>query len=435
MKPNGEMRIGVYICHCGTNIAQTVDVRAVADYAATLPHVVKVREYKYMCSDPGQELIKKDVEDDRLTHVVVSSCSPLMHEETFREACQDAGLNRFLFQMSNIREQCSWVHEDRVKATAKAQRLVAAAVRRVGRHRALDRDEVPVRQEALVVGAGIAGIEAALRLADSGKKVYLVEKQPSIGGHMARFDKTFPTLDCAACILTPKMVQVGHHPNIELMTWTEAKEVSGYVGNFKVKLRRKARYVDEAKCTGCGQCLERCPVRFDPIRDTARLESPPPDPEPGLKALLDAILEKHQGDPGPVVSILQDLNLQWGHLPEIALRHVAWSLKIPAAWVYHVATFYKAFSMTPRGRHVIKVCMGTACHVRGSSRLLETFESRLEVRAGQTTADRMFTLETVNCLGACAMGPVVVVGEKFMTLRPGQVEGLVARLSREPVGV
>ena len=257
---NQEYRIGVYVCHCGTNISHTVDIEAVAEYARGLPDVVVVREYKYMCSEPGQELIKQDIEEQNLSNVVVSSCSPLMHEETFRNACEDAGLNRFLFQMSNIREQCSWVHSDRDKATAKAKRLIAAAVRRVHFHKSLEQREAPVHPDALVVGAGIAGIEAALKIAESGKKVYLVEKEPSIGGHMAKFDKTFPTLDCAACILTPKMVQVGQHPNIELMTYSEIDDVSGYIGNFKVKVRRKARYVDEVKCTGCGDCVEVCPV-------------------------------------------------------------------------------------------------------------------------------------------------------------------------------
>jgi heterodisulfide reductase subunit A len=251
-------QIGVYICHCGTNIARTVDIQEVAGFARSLPGVAVVREYKYMCSDPGQALIKEDIKSERLTHVVVASCSPLMHEETFRGACEDAGLNRFLFQMSNIREQCSWVHHERSEATEKAKRLIAAAVRRVAQHRPLLRQEVPVRGEALVVGAGIAGIEAALRLADSGRHVYLVEKESSIGGHMARFDKTFPTLDCAACILTPKMVTVGQHPNITLLTLSAVEEVKGFVGNFHVKVHQHARYVT-ADCTGCGECEKVCP--------------------------------------------------------------------------------------------------------------------------------------------------------------------------------
>ena len=253
-------RIGVYVCHCGTNISHTVDVGAVVAHARTLPGVVLARDYKYMCSDPGQEMIQSDIREHGLNRVVVASCSPLMHESTFRKACEGAAVNRFLFQMANVREHCSWVHSDRSQATAKACRLVAGAVRRVWHHRPLEERHVPVRPETLVVGAGIAGIEAALRIADSGKKVYLVEREPSIGGHMAQFDKTFPTLDCAACILTPKMVSVGQHANIELLSYSEVEQVSGYVGNFKVRVRRKARYIDEAKCTGCGDCATVCPV-------------------------------------------------------------------------------------------------------------------------------------------------------------------------------
>jgi len=191
-------RVGVYICHCGTNIAGAVDVEAVTDFASTLDDVTMARHYSYMCSDPGQELIKKDIKELGLTRVIVASCSPLMHEHTFRRACEEAGLNPFLFQMVNIREQCSWVTEEVDKATSKAKSAVAAAVRRVLYHEPLEIRKVPVNPAALVVGGGIAGIEAALRIADSGKKVYLVERKPSIGGHMAQLYKTFPTLDCAA---------------------------------------------------------------------------------------------------------------------------------------------------------------------------------------------------------------------------------------------
>ena len=191
-------RIGVYVCHCGTNIAGPVDVEEVTHFAATLPGVLVARHYAYMCSDPGQELIRKDIQELEISRVVVASCSPLMHEHTFRRVCQEAGLNPFFFQMANIREQCAWVTEDSGKATAKAKSLLAAAVRRVGYHEPLQVKEVPVKPAALVVGGGIAGIEAALRIADAGKKVYLVEREPSIGGHMAQLFKTFPTLDCSA---------------------------------------------------------------------------------------------------------------------------------------------------------------------------------------------------------------------------------------------
>lgn len=191
-------RIGVYVCHCGTNIAPHVDVKEVADFAAQLPGVVMARDYDYMCSDPGQDLIKEDIKELGLTRVVVASCSPLMHEVTFRRACQGAGLNPFFFQMANIREHVSWVTEESEKATERAKHAVIAAIYRVANHEPLSVREVPVKPIALVVGGGIAGIEAALRIADSGKKVYLVERESSIGGHMAQLHKTFPTLDCAA---------------------------------------------------------------------------------------------------------------------------------------------------------------------------------------------------------------------------------------------
>ena len=217
-----------------------------------------------MCSDPGQELIKAAIRDNNLSRVVVASCSPLMHEPTFRGAVSEEGMNPFYFQMSNIREHVSWVTADPEKATKKAKALVSAAVRRVVFHDPLTKKEVPVRPEVLIVGGGIAGIHAALTYANSGKKVYLVEKSASIGGHMAILDKTFPTLDCSACILTPKMSDVGKHPNIELLTWSEVEEVDGFVGAFNVKIRKKARYVDIEKCNGCGDCWSNCPTVITP---------------------------------------------------------------------------------------------------------------------------------------------------------------------------
>jgi heterodisulfide reductase subunit A len=255
-----EPKIGVYVCHCGTNIAGTVDVEAVAKFAATLPNVAVARHYMYMCSDPGQELIRQDIKELGLNRVVVASCSPTLHERTYRRVCQESGLNPYLFEMANIREHCSWVTEDKAAATEKAKALVSAAVRRVYYQEPLETREVPVNPNTLVVGGGVAGIQSALEIADSKHKVYLVEREPSIGGHMIQLDKTFPTLDCSACILTPKMSLVGAHPYIELMSYSEVKEVSGYVGNFKVKINKKARYVDVDKCTGCGECSAVCPV-------------------------------------------------------------------------------------------------------------------------------------------------------------------------------
>lgn len=260
---NGQIRIGFFICHCGVNISSVVNVIAVRDYAAGLPNVVVSQDYKFMCSDPGQELIFKAVKTHKLNRVVVAACSPLMHELTFRNACEKAGLNRFLFQMANIREHCAWVHSDKEKATEKAKALVHAAINRVTHHTPLEIKKSKVNPDVLIVGAGIAGIQASLEIADSGNNVYLVEREPSIGGKMATFDKTFPTLDCSACILTPKMVSVGHRENIKLYTFSEVTSVSGFLGNFKVKLKKKARFVDTEKCTGCGQCWSHCPsVRF-----------------------------------------------------------------------------------------------------------------------------------------------------------------------------
>jgi heterodisulfide reductase subunit A len=224
-----------------------------------------------MCSDPGQQLVRDDIARHAVDRVVVASCSPLMHEPTFRKVLHEAGLNAYFFQMANIREQVSWVTEDPEAATTKAKRLLSAAVRRVALHDALEKSTVPIDPHVLVVGGGIAGITAALVLADSGKQVYLVERDASIGGHMAHFDKTFPTLDCAACILTPKMVSVDKHPNIHLMAYSEVESLSGYVGNFTARVRHKASYVDTTKCTGCGLCWETCPARRIPSKRVIRM--------------------------------------------------------------------------------------------------------------------------------------------------------------------
>ena len=257
---NGQIKIGVYICHCGVNISATVNVAAVRDFIASQPNVIVARDYKFMCSDPGQDLIKQDIQKLGVNRVVVASCSPLMHELTFRMAAESAGLNRYLVQIANIREHCSWVHDDREQATRKACALINAAVRRVALHKPLQITRMPLNKATLIVGGGIAGIQAALEIANAGYHVYLVEKEPTIGGRMGQFDKTFPTLDCAACILTPKMVSVGHRKDITLLTYSEVESVSGYIGNFKIKVRKKARYVDAEKCTGCGQCWSNCPA-------------------------------------------------------------------------------------------------------------------------------------------------------------------------------
>jgi len=259
-EPHMPARVGFYICHCGINIAHRVNVEDVAAFAGQLPGVVVARDYKFMCSDPGQEMIEKDIRQFDLNRVVVASCSPRLHEKTFQSACQRAGLNPYLFQMASVREQVSWVTDDGPTATRKAKALAAAAISRVNSHEALETREVTVNPDILIVGGGITGMQAALDIGAAGHRVHLVERAPTIGGHMLQFDKTFPTLDCAACIGTPKMVAVAQEPNINLLSYSEVAEVSGYIGNYRVKIRRKPRYIKEAVCTGCGECVGACPV-------------------------------------------------------------------------------------------------------------------------------------------------------------------------------
>jgi len=257
-------KVGVYVCHCGTNIAGIVDVEDVAQWSAEKLKnrgVVVSRDYKFMCSSLGQELIQNDIKELGLTRVVVAACSPHLHEQTFRTACDRAGLNPYLCELVSIREQVSWVHTDKSAATEKAKAVISGGVERVRMDEPLEPLLVPIHPATMVVGGGIAGIQAALEIADSGRHVYLVEREPSIGGHMAQFDKTFPTLDCSACILTPKMVSAGSHPNITLLAWSDVENVDGFVGNFTVTVRQKARYVNIDSCTGCGICWEKCPKK------------------------------------------------------------------------------------------------------------------------------------------------------------------------------
>ncbi len=263
--PKEALRIGVYVCHCGINIKMSVDVEAVMKYAATLPNVALARHYIFMCSDPGQDLIRKDLAEDRVNRVIVASCSPRMHEPTFRKTCADSGLNPYYYEMANIREHCSWPHVDYPdKATDKAKELVRSAVARCSLLEPLAEKEVPVAPAALVIGGGIAGMYAALDIANGGFKVYLVEKEPSIGGHVAQLSRTFPTLERPTSLITPRMIDIGAHPNIQLLAYSEVEDISGYIGNYTVKVRRKARYVDVARCTGCNKCAEACPVRDIP---------------------------------------------------------------------------------------------------------------------------------------------------------------------------
>ncbi|MDR1571546.1 MAG: CoB--CoM heterodisulfide reductase iron-sulfur subunit A family protein [Clostridiales Family XIII bacterium] len=256
-------RIGVFVCHCGTNIASVVDPDRLTPAAREMPGVVYAADYRYMCSEPGQQMIKDSISEHGIDRIVIASCSPRMHETTFRKMLKGTSINPYMLEIANIREQCSWVHADKGRATEKAIGLVRMAVSKVSKNEPLYAQSIPITKRALVIGGGIAGIQAALDIADAGHEVVLLEREPSIGGKMAMLDKTFPTLDCSACISTPKMVDVGAHPNIRLMTYCEVESVSGYIGSFEVAIRQKARYVNHDICTGCGLCETKCPVKVD----------------------------------------------------------------------------------------------------------------------------------------------------------------------------
>lgn len=258
------MRVGVFVCHCGENIGKAVDCPAVSKEVINLPNVVYAIDYKYMCSDPGQNMIKQAIAEHSLNAVVVAACSPHMHERTFRKACRAAGLNPYMCEIANIREHCSWVHDNIQEATKKAVDLIRMTVERVKYNMPLSEIKVPITKKALVIGGGISGIQAALDIAGAGFKVVIVEKSPSIGGHMSQLSETFPTLDCSQCILTPRMVEAYQHPNIRLYTYSEVEKVEGFIGNFKVTIRKKARSVREDLCTGCGLCVQKCPIRKAP---------------------------------------------------------------------------------------------------------------------------------------------------------------------------
>jgi heterodisulfide reductase subunit A len=257
-------RIGVFVCHCGENISATVDCAKVAQTLSGHDGVAYSVDYKYMCSDPGQTMIRQAIKDHNLSGVVVAACSPRMHEPTFRRACNEAGLNPYMCEMANLREHCSWVHEKGDATTNKAIDVVRMLVEKVKRNRELSAIKVPVTKRALVIGGGIAGIQASLDIANSGHDVILIEKEPSIGGHMSQLSETFPTLDCSQCILTPRMVEVAQHPKITLYTYAELENIDGFIGNFKARIRKKAKSIDEKLCTGCGLCTTKCPNKKIP---------------------------------------------------------------------------------------------------------------------------------------------------------------------------
>jgi NADH:ubiquinone oxidoreductase subunit E len=275
----------------------------------------------------------------------------------------------------------------------------------------------------LIIGAGIAGIQASLDLANSGFKVYLLESGPAIGGTMAQLDKTFPTNDCAMCIVSPKLVDCGRHPNIELITNAELEGLTGAPGKFTVTAKKKPRYVNEDKCTGCGLCVANCPVTKAAYLDQ---EKAGVELEPEDLAKIRHIIEENKGREGILLPVLHDINISYSYLPEHVLRYIAEELDMPLSLVYQVATFYNAFSLKPRGKYTINVCMGTACYIKGGPRILEAFERALDIKVGGTTEDRMFGLETISCFGCCGQAPVVVVNEELHGhFRPSHIPGLL----------
>jgi len=404
-------RIGVFVCWCGSNIAETVDSESVAKYAAKLPGVVVAVDYKYTCSDPGQKMITDAIKEHKLTGVVVASCSPRMHERTFRKTAASVGLNPYLLEMANIREHCSWVHHDKADGTEKAKSLVRMCVERVKRNNKLYPIKVPVTNRALVIGGGIAGIQAALDIAKEGHEVIIVEKKPSVGGHMAQLDETFPTLDCSQCILTPRMVEIMQSENIKLHTFSEVESLEGYIGNFKVNIRKKARTVNMEKCTGCGDCWNNCMARNkiqvpEPVSKAATISG-------DVKKKVDALLARYTDETGMAIGILQDIQREYNYLRQDALEYLSERSGIPLSRLYGIARFYHAFSLKPRGEHIIRICLGTACHLKGAGNVADAVCKELDIGHGETTKDGLFTFERVNCLGACALAPVVTVNDAY----------------------
>lgn len=402
-------RIGVFVCWCGANISYMVDCPNVAKEMYRHPQVIFSTDYRYMCSDPGRDLIIEAIKEYNLDRIVVASCSPRMHEKTFRSFSQAGGVNWYMCEMANIRDQCSWCHSDYQKATEKAIDLVLMAIAKVSKNKPLTKMKAAVTNRALVVGGGITGIQAAIDLGTAGYETVLVEKTPSIGGKMAMLDKTFPTLDCSACILTPKMVEVAQNEKVTLHTYSEIEEVDGYIGNFTVKVRKKARSIDEDNCTGCGLCASNCLVKniayIDKKRKTVELE--PADLEK-----INNIINNYVASKENLLAILQDIQEQYRYLPQDILRYVAAKLDVPVSQSYNIATFFSAFSLTPKGENVINICMGTACHIKGAPLLMEALERELGIKNGETTSDLKFTLQSVRCLGCCALAPVLTVNGK-----------------------
>ena len=421
-----KRRIGVFVCWCGLNIATTVDVDKVVEGIKDYPNVAYAVNYQYMCSDPGQKMIKEAINEHKLDGFIVAACTHTLHENTYRKLAASVGMNPYNVEIANIREHCSWVHPDKKVGTKKAVRIIKSVVDKLTLNIELTPLKIPVTEKVLVIGGGITGMQTAIDIASAGHEVIVLDRKSSVGGRMSQLSETFPTLDCTQCIMTPKMVEVGQNPKIRLMTYSEVEDVTGYVGNFQVKIKKKPTYVDWVKCTGCGECERYCRTKYLP-QPREKVDWAPRLTDDERKA-ADGIIDRYSAQKMHLISILHDVQAHYNYLPKPILGYVAQRLEVPLSRVYHVATFYTAFSLEPRGKHHIKVCTGTACHVRGSPRVLETVQRSLNIMPGQTSADREFSLETVNCLGACAMGPVVIVDGEYHSTKPEQVQKLLDNL-------
>lgn len=414
-------RIAIFLCHCDFHRLAAEPSLELSRKLEVLPGVVHVGTIEKMCMDGIGKLISDTISEKKITGVVFTSCSPDLHREVFGKMARDAGLVEGQWEMAKIYD-AELLDEE--KTVERATESVAAAVARVSISQP-PAEEVEVVKKALVIGGGVSGMQAALDIADGGYEVYLVEKTSSVGGNMIRLSEVFPTLDCPQCILTPKMVEVAQHPRIKLFAYSEVVDIGGNVGKFKVRLRRKPTSIDRLKCTGCGDCEQNCFVRYKPYPSQ---EEPRPALSPEDEARLKNIMERHKHKKAPLISVLQDINEEFRYLPAPILRRLAYDLRLPLARILKVATFYSLFSLKPRGRHVISVCEGTTCFVRGASRLIEELEKRLGIKVGEVSEDGEFSLETVRCIGCCALAPCIRIDQDVHgKVRPTAVGDILAR--------
>jgi NADH:ubiquinone oxidoreductase subunit E len=397
-------KVGVFLCHCGKNISYSVNISQLKKELIKLDSELVVKDDLFLCSESGQKIIQDTIKNEELDRVVIASCSPAHHGSIF-SMCIGEIINPFMWEMTNIREQCSWVHSNVDTATSKAKALILGAINRVKYHDEIGTKEVPMNQDMMVIGGGIAGMHAAKELSAKGHKVHLIEQFSSLGGNMAKLDRTFPTNDCAMCTISPILNDVAMDPNINVHTLTTVEEFKGRPGMYKIRIKKKARKVKEDLCTGCGECTITCPVHFQ-IHTHVKSSKPPKIRD--KKAIDAIILEKQKLYKNPIIPILLSVNEKYRYLPKDVLNYLSFTLNISISDILRIASFYKAFNLKERGKYHIKLCMGTACYVRGTGIILERLEQVID-----ESAKGLFSLEVVNCLGACALGPVMMVNEEI----------------------